>query len=146
MSEKTEIRFIDGQPHQKTNGGEWVRQPWGVDKLEELVVQWAHDKGIMEKATPIKQGEKTGEEYAEMMVALGKQQLAQEYNDKALGTAIDMNQITEEIKDAIGDQVVTLIIQCAMQGLTLSECLQSAYDIIAKRTGKMVDGKFVKDK
>jgi hypothetical protein len=32
-----------------------------------------------------------------------------------------------------------------MQGLSLTECLESAYNVIAKRTGKMVDGQFVKD-
>lgn len=30
-------------------------------------------------------------------------------------------------------------------GWTLEECLQVAYDVISKRTGKMVDGVFVKD-
>ena len=30
-------------------------------------------------------------------------------------------------------------------GLTIEECLQHAYDIISKRTGKMIDGTFVKD-
>jgi hypothetical protein len=30
-------------------------------------------------------------------------------------------------------------------GLTIEKCLQHAYDTISKRTGKMVDGTFVKD-
>ena len=32
-----------------------------------------------------------------------------------------------------------------MQGIIPEEALNKAYDIISKRTGKMVDGKFVKD-
>ena len=32
-----------------------------------------------------------------------------------------------------------------MQGLKLEECLESAYNVIAKRTGKMINGQFVKD-
>jgi hypothetical protein len=32
-----------------------------------------------------------------------------------------------------------------MQGLTIEECLQSAYDVISKRTGKMINGQFIKD-
>ena len=32
-----------------------------------------------------------------------------------------------------------------MQGLKLVDCLESAYNVISKRTGKMVDGQFVKD-
>jgi hypothetical protein len=40
---------------------------------------------------------------------------------------------------------VTIIIQAKMQNMSLVECLEGAYNIIAKRTGKMVDGQFVKD-
>jgi hypothetical protein len=32
-----------------------------------------------------------------------------------------------------------------MQELKLTECLESAYNVISKRTGKMVGGQFVKD-
>ena len=45
----------------------------------------------------------------------------------------------------MGDIMVTLIIQAKMQDLSLEECLESAYNVIAKRTGKMVNGQFVKD-
>jgi phosphoribosyl-ATP pyrophosphohydrolase len=31
------------------------------------------------------------------------------------------------------------------QGLDLEDCLQSAYDVISKRTGKMINGTFIKD-
>jgi hypothetical protein len=41
--------------------------------------------------------------------------------------------------------MVTLIIQAKMQGMTIEECLNAAYDVISKRTGKMVNGQFVKD-
>jgi hypothetical protein len=33
-----------------------------------------------------------------------------------------------------------------MQNLKLEDCLESAYNVISKRTGKMVNGQFVKDK
>jgi hypothetical protein len=38
-----------------------------------------------------------------------------------------------------------MIIQAEMQGVTIEECLNSAYDVISKRTGKMINGQFVKD-
>ena len=95
-------------------------------ELEALVEQWAKEKGILEKATTMKQAEKTHEEVLELM------------------SAIDDDD-TDEIKDAIGDIMVTLIIQAKMQGMTIEECLNSAYDVISKRTGKMVDGQFKKD-
>lgn len=45
----------------------------------------------------------------------------------------------------IGDILVTIIIQAEMQGVSLTECLESAYNVIAKRTGVMVNGQFVKN-
>lgn len=95
-------------------------------ELETAVEQWAADKGILEKATPMAQSIKTLEEATELCVAINA-------NDRA------------EIIDAIGDIMVTLIIQAKMQDLSLEKCLESAYNIIAKRTGKMVNGQFVKD-
>ena len=96
-------------------------------ELECVIEEWAANKGILEKATPMAQALKTLEECTELCTAINK-------NDRP------------EIIDAIGDIVVTLIIQAKMQGLSLEECLESAYNVIAKRTGKMVDGQFVKDK
>ncbi len=96
-------------------------------ELECAVESWAKEKGILDNATPIKQAIKTQEELTELINAI-----------------VDDNR--EEVIDAIGDIMVTLIIQAKMQGLTIEECLESAYNIISKRTGKMVNGLFVKDK
>ena len=92
----------------------------------QLVEQWAEEKGILSKATPLTQAMKTLEEVNEL-----------------LGAIMDDNR--EEIKDAIGDIMVTLIIQCKMQGMDLQDCLESAYNVIKNRTGKMAGGVFVKD-
>ena len=91
----------------------------------QLVEQWAEEKGILSKATTIKQAMKTQEEVNELCNAI-----------------LDDNR--EEIKDAIGDIMVTLIIQCKMQGMDLEDCLESAYNVIKNRTGKMENGVFVK--
>jgi NTP pyrophosphatase (non-canonical NTP hydrolase) len=95
-------------------------------ELENEIINWAKDKGIFEKGTPIKQSYKTLEEVGELISAVS-------INDKA------------EIKDAIGDILVTIIIQAKMQNLDLIECVESAYNVISKRNGKMVNGTFVKD-
>ena len=50
-----------------------------------------------------------------------------------------------EIKDAIGDMVVVLTNLAHMRGFDIEDCIQSAYDVISKRTGKMQNGTFVKD-
>ena len=94
-------------------------------ELECAVENWAKEKGILDKATPIAQSLKTLEETTELCVAINK-------NDK------------EEIIDAMGDIMVTLIIQAKMQNVSLEECLESAYNIISKRKGKMINGQFVK--
>ena len=95
-------------------------------ELEALVIAWATQKGILENGTAIGQASKTIEEVNELVQAI---------------TVDDR----EEIIDALGDILVTIIIQAEMQGLKLTECLDSAYNVISKRTGKMVDGQFVKD-
>ena len=41
---------------------------------------------------------------------------------------------------------MTIIIAAEMLNLQSLDCLQLAYDEIKDRTGKMVDGQFVKDK
>lgn len=96
------------------------------NQLEALVIEWADNKGILEKATTAAQANKTMEECQELIDAIQ-----------------DDNR--DEISDALGDILVTIIIQAKMQNMSLVECLEGAYNVITKRTGKMVDGQFVKD-
>lgn len=111
-------------------------------ELESLVKIWATQKGILEKATPIAQCEKTFEEVEELNEALGFQKLGYTGYRNKKGKWCNTD---EEIKDALGDILVTIIIQAELQGLRLEDCLESAYNIISKRTGKMINGQFVKD-
>lgn len=97
--------------------------------FESLIVSvetWAQTKGILDKATPMAQGLKTLEEVTEMLNAIRT-------NDN------------NELIDAIGDVIVTLIIQAKMNNLNIVLCLQSAYNVISNRKGKMINGVFVKD-
>ena len=99
------------------------------NRFEELrfkVLEWATEKGIFEKGTPEAQAWKTLEEAQEILDGI-------------------LNNDREEIVDGIGDTIVTLIIQAEMQNLNPLDCLESAYNVIAKRKGKMIDGQFVKD-
>jgi NTP pyrophosphatase (non-canonical NTP hydrolase) len=96
------------------------------NELEALVITWAHQKGILDNGTPYAQSLKTLEEATELQKAV-------------------ITKDREETIDALGDILVTIIIQAEMQGLELLECLESAYNVISQRTGKMVDGQFVKD-
>jgi NTP pyrophosphatase (non-canonical NTP hydrolase) len=111
-------------------------------KLEKLVVEWAKEKGILDKATPIAQARKTEEEVHELLEACVAQQAGFKTFTNSKGKLVNTE---EELKDALGDILVTIIIGAELQGLQLEDCLQSAYNVISKRTGKMVDGQFVKD-
>lgn len=54
------------------------------------------------------------------------------------------NNFAEET-DAVGDITVVLIGYCLQRGLDFEQCLESAYNEIKGRTGKLVNGVFVKD-
>ena len=49
-----------------------------------------------------------------------------------------------EVIDAIGDMVVVLTNLAKLRGHNIEDCITSAYNVIKSRTGKMVDGTFVK--
>lgn len=97
-----------------------------LNELEIKVSNWALLKGILEKENAPKQMLKVMEEVGETAGALLKGN-------------------EEELKDGIGDSFVTLIILAKQLGYTPAECLQAAYNQIKDRTGKTVDGVFVKD-
>jgi NTP pyrophosphatase (non-canonical NTP hydrolase) len=92
----------------------------------ELIRDWAKEKGIYESGSSGVQYLKLIEETGELAQALLKK-------DKA------------EIKDAIGDMVVVLTSIAKFEDMLIEDCINSAYNVIAKRTGKMVNGTFVKD-
>ena len=87
---------------------------------------WATDKGIYEKGNSYIQYLKMLEEAGELAQAL-------------------LNKDKAEIQDAIGDMIVVLTSIAKFEGMFVEDCIKSAYDVIAKRTGKMVNGTFVKD-
>jgi len=97
-----------------------------MTELIEKVKQWGYDRNIIQEAPTVKQAEKTLEECGELLVAVAT-------NNK------------DEVIDAIGDIQVTMILQCAMQGISYVETLKSAYNVIKDRKGKLINGKFVKE-
>ena len=88
--------------------------------------EWAKERGIFDKGDAKTQYVKLMEEAGEVARAILK-------ND------------TSEIKDGIGDMVVVLTNLAHLSGLTIEECIESAYDVISKRKGAMVNGSFVKN-
>ena len=86
---------------------------------------WAMVRGIYEKGNSKTQYVKLMEEAGELARALLK-------NDKP------------EVIDSIGDMVVVLTNLAKLEKLDIEDCIDNAYATISKRTGKMVNGTFVK--
>ena len=92
----------------------------------DLIRTWANERGLYDKGD-------TKTQYLKLMEEAGE-----------LGRAI-LKQDEPEFIDAIGDMVVVLTNLARLGGVSIETCIDSAYDVISKRTGKMVNGTFVKD-
>ena len=96
--------------------------------IEMKVIQWGEARQIVQNSTPKAQAWKTVEEVNELLVAI-------ENGDR------------DEMADAYGDILVTLVMGCACADLDLVECFKGAYEEIKDRSGTMgADGIFYKDK
>ena len=92
----------------------------------DLIREWAATRGLYDKGNSHTQYVKLQEEAGELAKALLK-------NDKP------------EIIDAIGDIVVVLTNLAHLEGYDIEYCIDEAYKVIAARTGRMINGTFVKD-
>jgi NTP pyrophosphatase (non-canonical NTP hydrolase) len=111
-----------------------------IQDLIENVLQWGEQKGITGpegRGTLLGQLSKTQEELTETRDAA----VLYEYSLLRRPPHPPL----DDLKDGIGDCAVTLILAAEMAGLRFEDCLQAAYDEIKGRTGKMVDGVFIKD-
>ena len=88
--------------------------------------EWADERGLYKNGDPKTQLIKLYEESGELSQSLLK-------NDKA------------GIIDAIGDSVVVLTNLAHLVDTDIETCIKSAYDEISNRTGRMINGTFVKD-
>ena len=87
---------------------------------------WAKDRNLYQKGDSKTQYVKLMEEAGELAQALLKQN-------------------KPEIKDAIGDMVIVLANLSELEGFRIEDCIDDSFNVISKRTGKMVNGTFVKD-
>jgi len=93
--------------------------------VEQLVIEWAKEKGIYRKENIRNQALKMCSESGEVADAILKMD----------NTAI---------KEEIGDVIVTLVILSNVQGWSLNDCLETAYNKIKNRKGKTINGTFIK--
>ncbi len=97
-----------------------------TDNRFQLIRDWAGERGLYTK------GDKKTQ-FCKLMEEAGE-----------LGRAV-LKDDQPEFIDAIGDMVVVLTNLAHLNGVTIEDCIDSAYKVISKRTGKMVNGTFVKD-
>jgi len=92
----------------------------------DLIREWADERGLYEHGDPKTQALKLVEEVGEIARAVLKDDI-------------------DEVIDGIGDAVVVLTNLAELHNVSIEECIASAYGVISKRTGKMVNGTFKKD-
>lgn len=95
--------------------------------IENKIEMWGYDRGIIQNGKPMGQAVKSLEECTEMIDAIHR-------DDRTA------------LIDAIGDVGVTLLMQCAIQKVSFTECLEAAFEQIKDRKGFLrPDGVFVKN-
>jgi len=92
----------------------------------DLIREWAYERGLYDKGDVKTQTLKLIEEAGEICRAVLK-------NDK------------EQIIDGIGDCVVVLTNLAELNNVSIEDCIDAAYEEISNRTGKMVNGTYVKN-
>lgn len=96
-----------------------------MDDLTQKIREWAIDRKI-DSANPNKQMLKLGEEFGELCQGMVKNK-------------------PDQVIDSIGDMYVVLTILSMQLNVDIQYCVQMAYNEIADRKGKMVNGVFVKE-
>lgn len=95
-----------------------------MEELVAKIVQWHRDRNLIDGSTDKDQYMKLIQEAGELSDSICK---------------------GRDIKDDIGDMMVVLINIATRNGLSITECLEVAYNDIKDRKGRMIDGVFVKE-
>ena len=97
-----------------------------LEEFETKIVEWGTQRGILPDVDMFAQFNKTMEEIQELEQAI-------------------LAQHKTEVRDAIGDIFVTLVMQTRAWDMDMNECVAQAWNDIKDRKGKMVGGQFVKE-
>ena len=117
--------YFDTLNNRPNRNGNWRYDNDDSERFQKIR-DWAGERGLYTKGD-------TKTQFCKLMEEAGE-----------LGRAVLKND-NEEFVDAIGDMVVVLTNMAHLGGTTIEECIDAAYKVISKRTGKMVNGTFVKD-
>lgn len=95
------------------------------NQLQDLVLDWAEEKGLLKPENALAQLAKVVEELGELSGGILKKK-------------------EDVIIDSLGDLQVTVILLTEQLGYNYDACLEKAYNVIKDRQGKLIDGVFVK--
>ena len=104
--------------------GKFVVDEDNLMTLIKKVVQWHHDRNLIDGSTDKDQTLKLAQELGELSDSVCK---------------------GKDIRDDIGDMLVVMLNIAERNHVTLGECLERAWQDIKDRKGKMIDGIFVKE-
>jgi hypothetical protein len=110
------------------------------EELKKLIEQWAKDKALLHAENTDKQFMKFIEEIFEFKTELDSEKHWRKVMEDNNCKSINIESLMLEM----GDIFVTLIILCNQIGIEPIRCLDMAYEKIKDRTGKTIDGVFVK--
>ena len=117
--------YLDTLTTRSNGNGNWRYDSSESERFQKIR-DWAGERGLYTKGD-------TKTQFCKLMEEAGE-----------LGRAV-LKDDQPEFVDAIGDMVVVLTNMAHLGGTTIEKCIDTAYKVISKRTGKMVNGTFVKD-
>tara|TARA_B100001063_G_scaffold232867_1_gene248451 strand:- start:114 stop:509 length:396 start_codon:yes stop_codon:yes gene_type:complete len=94
-----------------------------IGTLIDKIMKWHEDRNLIEGSTDKDQVLKLQQELGELSDSVCKQ---------------------KDMKDDLGDMMVIMLNIMKRNNITMEECLETAYNDIKDRKGKMIDGIFVK--
>jgi NTP pyrophosphatase (non-canonical NTP hydrolase) len=117
--------YLDTLTTRTNSNGNWRYDSSESERFQKIR-DWAGERGLYTKGD-------TKTQFCKLMEEAGE-----------LGRAV-LKDDQPEFVDAIGDMVVVLTNMAHLGGTTIEKCIDAAYKVISKRTGRMVNGTFVKD-
>ena len=96
-----------------------------MENLIDKIIKWHKDRNLIEGSTDKDQVLKLQQELGELSDSVCKQ---------------------KDVRDDLGDMMVIMLNIMKRNDVTMEECLETAYNDIKDRKGKMVDGVFIKEK
>ena len=95
-----------------------------MEELTKLIIKWHHDRNLFEGSSDKDQVLKLMQELGELSDSVCK---------------------GKDVKDDLGDMMVVMLNIMERQGISMEDCLKTAYNDIKDRKGRMVDGIFIKE-